>query len=71
MEITNRVYGDMIVVAPTGRVDHATAAEFERAVVPLLEKKHGPHRCGPLIFWWRIRDSNPGPKDYDSSALTS
>ena len=21
-------------------------------------------------FWWRIRDSNPGHKDYDSSALT-
>ena len=20
--------------------------------------------------WWRIRDSNPGHKDYDSSALT-
>ena len=23
------------------------------------------------MFWWRIRDSNPGPKDYDSSALTT
>jgi anti-sigma B factor antagonist len=42
MEITNRVYGDMIVVAPTGRVDHATAAEFERAVVPLLDGATGP-----------------------------
>ena len=21
-------------------------------------------------FWWRIRDSNPGPADYDSVALT-
>ena len=21
-------------------------------------------------MWWRIRDSNPGHKDYDSSALT-
>ena len=21
--------------------------------------------------WWRIRDLNPGPKDYDSSALTT
>jgi hypothetical protein len=20
--------------------------------------------------WWRIRDSNPGPADYDSVALT-
>ena len=21
-------------------------------------------------FWWRFRDSNPGPADYDSVALT-
>ena len=42
MEITNRVYGDMIVVAPSGRVDHATAADFERAVVPLLDAAAGP-----------------------------
>ena len=21
-------------------------------------------------FWWRYRDSNPGPIDYDSTALT-
>ena len=48
MEITNRVYGDMIVVAPTGRVDHATAAEFERAVVPLLDAAAGS-RAG-LVF---------------------
>ena len=48
MEITNRVYGDMIVVAPSGRVDHATAADFARAVVPLLEAAGGP-RAG-LVF---------------------
>ena len=48
MEITNRVSGDMIVVAPTGRVDHATAADFERAVVPLLDAATGP-RAG-LVF---------------------
>ena len=48
MEITNRVHGDMIVVAPTGRVDHATAADFERAVVPLLDAATGP-RAG-LVF---------------------
>jgi anti-anti-sigma factor len=48
MEITNRVYGDMIVVAPTGRVDHATAADFERAVVPLLDAAVGS-RAG-LVF---------------------
>jgi anti-sigma B factor antagonist len=48
MEITNRVYGDMIVVAPTGRVDHATAADFEHAVVPLLDAAAGA-RAG-LVF---------------------
>jgi len=48
MEITNRVYGDMIVVAPTGRVDHATAADFERAVVPLLDAAAGP--SAGLVF---------------------
>jgi anti-sigma B factor antagonist len=48
MEITNRVYGDLTVVAPTGRVDHATAAEFERAVVPFLDAATGP-RAG-LVF---------------------
>jgi hypothetical protein len=24
-----------------------------------------------LIRWWRIRDLNPGPTDYDSAALTT
>jgi len=22
------------------------------------------------LIWWRFRDSNPGPADYDSVALT-
>src|SRR6185436_20151069 len=28
---------------------------------------------GPLSFfsWWRVRDLNPGPTDYDSAALTT
>ncbi len=26
---------------------------------------------GLLICWWRIRDLNPGPTDYDSAALTT
>jgi len=48
MEITNRAHGDTVVVSPTGRVDHATAANFERAVVPLLDATAGP-RNG-LVF---------------------
>ena len=31
------------------------------------EGKEAAHRSGDV--WWRIRDSNPGHKDYDSSAL--
>ena len=53
MEITNRVYGDMIVVAPTGRVDHATAADFERAVVSLLDAATGP-RAGVVFDLERV-----------------
>jgi len=48
MEITNRVHGDIMVVAPAGRVDHATAAAFEHAVVPLLDAAAGS-RVG-LVF---------------------
>jgi len=25
----------------------------------------------PLEIWWRFRDSNPGPADYDSDRRTS
>ena len=24
-----------------------------------------------VFIWWRIRDLNPGPTDYDSAALTT
>jgi hypothetical protein len=41
MEITHRAHGDSIVVTPTDRVDHATATDFERAVVPLLDPAAG------------------------------
>lgn len=37
----------------------------------LAEKQKSPCECmGFLYIWWRIRDSNPGPADYDSVALT-
>ena len=53
MEITNRAQGDTIVVAPTGRVDHATAADFERAVVPLLDAATGS-RSGLVFDFERV-----------------
>ena len=53
MEIANRMHGDVIVVAPTGRVDHATAADFERAVVPLLDAVTGA-RAGLVFDFERV-----------------
>ena len=53
MEITNRAHGDIVVVAPTGRVDHQTAGEFERAVVPLLDAATGP-RHGLVFDFERV-----------------
>ena len=41
MEITSRAYADVVVVAPTGRIDHATAGGLERVVVPLLDPAAG------------------------------
>jgi anti-sigma B factor antagonist len=41
VEITSRAYADVIVVAPTGRIDHATAGALERVVVPLLDPAAG------------------------------
>ena len=48
MEITNRAYADVVVVAPADRIDHATAADFERAVLRLLEP--APRPPAGLVF---------------------
>lgn len=36
MQIATRQFADTIVVAPTGRVDHRSAVDFEAALAPLL-----------------------------------
>jgi anti-anti-sigma factor len=41
MQTTSRAYADAVVVVPEGRIDHASAVEFERAVAPLLERSPG------------------------------
>jgi anti-anti-sigma factor len=41
MQTTSRVYADIVVVVPEGRIDHASAVEFERAVAPLLDASAG------------------------------
>ncbi len=68
---------------PDGRFANTPRSEYLRSDAPGslrgLARMHGGsalrRTCGELtqalVFWWRIRDSNPGPKDYDSSALTS
>lgn len=37
------------------------------------QKKKNEQAVKPssLHLWWRIRDLNPGPTDYDSAALTT
>jgi hypothetical protein len=39
-------------------------------VAPSVKKPSIPRRIKGLHDWWRFRDSNPGPADYDSVALT-
>ena len=41
-----------------------------RAILANLGKKPLPVGNG-FEIWWRFRDSNPGPVDYDSIALTN
>ncbi len=41
MDISSRGYADVVVVAPAGRIDHAAAGDFERALAPLLDPSRG------------------------------
>jgi anti-sigma B factor antagonist len=43
MKIKNRVYGDVLVLSPEGRIDHANSEDFRSEVDPFIErcKKHG------------------------------
>jgi anti-anti-sigma factor len=42
MEIASRRYGDVVVAAPAGRIDHANADGLTAALAPLLEPGAGP-----------------------------
>ena len=53
MEITSRASADVVVVAPAGRIDHATAGDFERAVLPLLDPSAGS-RAGLVFDFERV-----------------
>jgi anti-anti-sigma factor len=38
VQITTRQWADTLVAAPSGRIDHLSAAAFEAALMPLLEQ---------------------------------
>jgi anti-anti-sigma factor len=37
MEFSSRSFADVVVATPVGRIDHAAAAELERALEPLID----------------------------------
>jgi hypothetical protein len=58
---------DVFLSAPAKPPWHGFATDF------VDEKKNARPTLAvdpTLIVWWRIRDSNTGPADYDSVALT-
>jgi anti-sigma B factor antagonist/stage II sporulation protein AA (anti-sigma F factor antagonist) len=46
--VSNRQFADAVVVAPVGRIDHVTAAQFEQALMPLLPQSESDK--GSLIL---------------------
>jgi anti-sigma B factor antagonist len=38
MEIRNKTYGDVLVLSPEGRIDHANSENFRNGLVPFVER---------------------------------
>lgn len=38
MQIRNKTYGDVLVLSPEGRIDHANSEEFRKALSPFVER---------------------------------
>jgi len=38
MDIRNKIHGDVLVLSPEGRIDHANSEEFRQALKPLIER---------------------------------
>jgi anti-anti-sigma factor len=38
MEIANQTYGDVLVLSPAGRIDHANSENFRNALTPFVER---------------------------------
>ncbi len=50
MQIASRRYADTLVVSPSGRIDHATAPQFEAGLMPLLEQARAGNGALVLDF---------------------
>ena len=48
MVLTHRQFADVVVAAPVGRLDQAAAADFERALAPLLPQP-GSGKAGLVL----------------------
>ena len=55
---------------PTG-LKKNKVPKFSHQTNPIKPKKKATADWQWPFVWWRIRDLNPGPADYDSVALTS
>jgi anti-sigma B factor antagonist/stage II sporulation protein AA (anti-sigma F factor antagonist) len=53
VELASHVHGDVLVVAPSGRLDHAVAADFERTLLPLLDPAAGS-KAGIVLDFSRV-----------------
>jgi anti-sigma B factor antagonist len=38
MQIRNKTYGDVLVLSPEGRIDHANSEDFRQALSPFVER---------------------------------
>jgi anti-sigma B factor antagonist/stage II sporulation protein AA (anti-sigma F factor antagonist) len=53
VDISSRVFADVAVVVAVGRIDHASAGDFERALMPLLDPSRGAD-AGLVLDFTRI-----------------
>lgn len=38
MQIRNKTYGDVLVLSPEGKIDHANSEDFRQALTPFVER---------------------------------
>ncbi len=50
MEISSRLYADVVVTSPVGRIDHSSAGKLEETLAPLWERSDAGKRAVVLDF---------------------